>query len=396
MRIAAVHYTAPPVPGGVEAVLGAHARVLRERGHDVRVIAGRGDAELVPEADSRHPGVERVYTGLGRGEFDGALFEELSGRLAEALAPLLEDRDVVVAHNVLTMPFNLPLAVALTALQRPLVAWTHDLAFSNPRYRDWQRPGLPYSLMRTPQPGTTYVTISSERARELRALMGVEARIVANGVDAFQLAAVPASTRALLARAGLRDADPLLLVPLRITRRKRLELALEAVPLLRAREPRLGMLVSGPLGPHSADNRAYAAQLLEQRARLQLDGAVAFLFEQAGEGPHPVGDEDIAALYRVADAVLLPSESEGFGLPVLEAALARVPVVAADLPVLREVGRSLHLFPAAGGAAEVASALGEALAEPATVERRRVRATHDWSAVGRIVEAVLAEVAGAG
>jgi hypothetical protein len=57
-RLALLHYTAAPVTGGVEAIMATHARLLREAGHDVRVIAGRGDAELVPEADSRHPEVE--------------------------------------------------------------------------------------------------------------------------------------------------------------------------------------------------------------------------------------------------------------------------------------------------------------------------------------------------
>ncbi|HEX6548663.1 MAG TPA: glycosyltransferase family 4 protein [Candidatus Dormibacteraeota bacterium] len=393
MKVALVHYTAPPVAGGVEAVLGAHARLLGERGHDVRVIAGRGDATLVPEVDSRHPDVERLYLGLGRAEFDEALFNGLRNHLAAELAPLLADSEVVVAHNVLTMPFNLPLAAALSAAGKPLIAWTHDLAFINPRYRDWQHSGFPYSLMRIAQPGVRYVAVSRERATEIEQLLEVAAEAVPNGIDSDQLTGIGAHARALLERAGVSAADPLVLVPLRITRRKRLELALAAAAELLPSEPRLALVVTGPLGAHSADNRDYAASLLEQRAQLALDGVVAFLFELAGEGPHPVSDQDMTALYRAADVVLLPSESEGFGLPVLEAALVRAPMVCADLPVLREVGRSLHLFPAAGGASDVATALRAALAEPHVAERRRVRAEHDWRAVAPRLEALLAEVA---
>ena len=42
MKIGLVHYTAPPVVGGVEAILAKHARLMTEAGHHVCVIAGRG------------------------------------------------------------------------------------------------------------------------------------------------------------------------------------------------------------------------------------------------------------------------------------------------------------------------------------------------------------------
>jgi glycosyltransferase involved in cell wall biosynthesis len=48
--------------------------------------------------------------------------------------------------------------------------------------------------------------------------------------------------------------------------------------------------------------------------------------------------EALAALYRRTRAVLLPSTAEGFGLPITEALSCGAPVVASDLPVLREVG----------------------------------------------------------
>lgn len=46
----------------------------------------------------------------------------------------------------------------------------------------------------------------------------------------------------------------------------------------------------------------------------------------------------LAAVYRRAAIVLLPSEREGFGLPIVEALACGTPVVASDLPALREVG----------------------------------------------------------
>lgn len=50
-----------------------------------------------------------------------------------------------------------------------------------------------------------------------------------------------------------------------------------------------------------------------------------------------VSDEDLAAIYSGARALVFPSDDEGFGLPPVEALACGTPVVASDIPVLREV-----------------------------------------------------------
>jgi glycosyltransferase involved in cell wall biosynthesis len=50
-----------------------------------------------------------------------------------------------------------------------------------------------------------------------------------------------------------------------------------------------------------------------------------------------VSDDDLAAIYSGARALVFPSDDEGFGLPTIEALACGTPVVASDLPVLREV-----------------------------------------------------------
>jgi glycosyltransferase involved in cell wall biosynthesis len=62
-----------------------------------------------------------------------------------------------------------------------------------------------------------------------------------------------------------------------------------------------------------------------------------------------VSDEMLLELYRRASALLAPSEGEGFGLPLIEAAQHGIPIIARDLPVFREV---------AGEHAEYFSGLG--------------------------------------
>jgi glycosyltransferase involved in cell wall biosynthesis len=379
-------------------VLGHHARLLAARGHDVRVIAGRGEAHRLAELDSRHPDVERLALALARGEAAPAEFEALCQRLREGLFPLLADRDVVIAHNVLTMPFDLPLAAVLPEAGVPVIAWTHDVAWTNPRYAAYRRTGWPYDLLRRPSPAVRYVAISEVRRRELAGVLGVDPatiRVVPNGIDALAFWGISSPTRELAARAGLLEGRPLVLVPVRITRRKRLELALEAAARLRERHPHLRMTVSGPLGPHTGANRAYAEELLALQARLGLERAVPFLFQFGDPGVHPVSDPMLGELYRLADVVLLPSESEGFGLPVLEAALSRAPMVAADLEVLHEVaGGGLFTFPAGGGPEAVAGAVEKALASPASTLRTRVLDRHDWPAVADEIERVVEEAGG--
>jgi glycosyltransferase involved in cell wall biosynthesis len=50
-----------------------------------------------------------------------------------------------------------------------------------------------------------------------------------------------------------------------------------------------------------------------------------------------VSDEELAAIYTGARALVMPSDDEGFGLPTVEALACGTPVVACDVPAMREV-----------------------------------------------------------
>ncbi len=74
-----------------------------------------------------------------------------------------------------------------------------------------------------------------------------------------------------------------------------------------------------------------------------------------------VSDEDLAALYSGAHALVVASKDEGFGLPAVEALACGTPVVACEVPALREVLDGRITFVPAGdlkaliGAAEAAT-----------------------------------------
>lgn len=57
-----------------------------------------------------------------------------------------------------------------------------------------------------------------------------------------------------------------------------------------------------------------------------------------------VAADDRAALYQSASLFVMPSLYEGFGIPILEAMLSKCPVVAADIPVLKETGGDAALY----------------------------------------------------
>jgi hypothetical protein len=75
-RIAILHYSAPPVVGGVEAVIQAHVRGLIRAGCQVTVVAGKGTRqalpkgsgfELIPEMDSQHAEILQCSRELEQG-----------------------------------------------------------------------------------------------------------------------------------------------------------------------------------------------------------------------------------------------------------------------------------------------------------------------------------------
>ncbi len=129
--------------------------------------------------------------------------------------------------------------------------------------------------------------------------------------------------------------------------RKRIDVLLDVVAEVRRTVPELTLVKVG--GEWTAGHR-------EQLNRLGLNNAV---LHKSG-----VSRTELAEVYRRAPVVLVPSEAEGFGLPVIEALACGAAVVASDLPALCEVGGEVVTYRAVGDVPAWSEAVQELLNHP--------------------------------
>lgn len=129
-------------------------------------------------------------------------------------------------------------------------------------------------------------------------------------------------------------------------------------------------------GPHTP----YARDVMSEAARLGVSARVRLLGY--------VDDAQLLDLYARAGALVFPSRYEGFGLPPLQAFAAGLPVVAADIAVVREVLGGFAWYCGPGDDKAFSAALADALSMTSDgrtrIEQARAHArTYSWSDVAQ-------------
>jgi glycosyltransferase-like protein len=312
-----VTYSTKP-RGGVVHLL-ALAEALAKRSFPIQIVA-LGDEKVGFHRPVAVP-CSFVAPPEPAPELDARVFDAIDAleaglvERARALPPVLHVQDCIAARAALRVrDGGAPVRVVRTV--------HHVDDFTTPSLVECQR--------RSILDPDRVLVVSRTWQKRLADEYGVKADVVTNGVDIDRFAAAPAPgvAAALRARAGAEDRFLILTVG-GIEPRKGTDHLFRALSLLRQRWVRPPVLAI--IGGHSfQDHTPYRDRVIAAMADLDLE----FGRDVAVLGTVP--DEEMAAWYHAADAFAFPSVNEGFGLAVLEAMAAGLPVVLTDLAVFAE------------------------------------------------------------
>jgi glycosyltransferase-like protein len=238
-----------------------------------------------------------------------------------ASRPELADFDVLHAHDGIGA--NALADLRECGLIRGYLRTVHHVdRFADPRVQALEA--------RSIRAASGVLCVSEVWQQRLRDEFGISAARVTNGVDLARFVPERSSRDQQLAqRLGLR-AHPVVLTVGGIEARKNTRALLQAFISLRRRLPSAQLVIAGgaSLLDHDAETRRFADE-----------AAAADLRIGVGQPIVPAGvltDDEMPALYRLADVLAMPSLLEGFGLAALEARACGTPAVVSERPPFTE------------------------------------------------------------
>ena len=377
--VALLTYSVKPRGGVVHTLHLAEA--LHEAGYPVRVVALGDPAEgffrpvrapctIVPAPPHLPTLEERVFASVD------ALATGLSGLTGNY--PVWHAQDCISARAACQIRDG-------CADGAPLVVRTvhHVDDFTTQALIDCQRQAIA-------EPDQVLV-VSEQWRRIIAEDYGISATVVRNGVDLDRYRSADRRLAAALRESTGAGGRPLVLTVGGIEPRKGSDTLVRAIALMRrgGHDPVLAVV-----GGHSfQDYRAYRDHVFSLLPDLGLTvGRDVVLLGT-------VADAELPAWFAAADVFAFPSTKEGWGLAVLEAMSAGLPVVASDLPVFREYlrpDRDALLVPV-GDPAALAGALTSVIRDPClgqrlSAEAQVMAATFTWTATAAQHRAIYASL----
>jgi len=396
-NIAFIHYSSPPVIGGVEFVMEAQVRFLASRGHKIKVISGKGkrflpemDFTCIPEVYSLNQVNTKVQEELKERKTDS--FLSLKSYLREKLEEELKGFDVVIAHNFFTMPFNMALTAACheLAMEKEFIVWIHDSPYFDPSYSDFldsiDQESHPWNLLRRALPETTYVALTEARRKKAIELLGIpkeKIKIVPNGIDIFRLLNLCDELRKIAEYYSLWEKGWIGIFPARLISRKNVELAIKIIAEMKRQGTDSILIITGPPDAHREGEEYFYClkNLVEEK---KVEDRIVFLAKYpSGDGYFKVGFNLLRSLYLISDFLLITSFQEGFGIPLLEGAIFKLPVFCSDIPPLREIGKEgVYFFSLKESPEKIAQRIIKILKtlKPLNLFHKVLR-TYDWERV---------------
>lgn len=367
MRIGMICPYSFDVPGGVQSHVLQLAEVMRERGHEVSVLAPASPHASLPDyVVSAGKAVPIPYNGsVARLRFGPATHRKVKKWLAEG------DFDVLHLHEPNAPSLSM---LALNIAEGPIVATFHTSTTKSLTLTVFQ--GI---LRPMHEKIVGRIAVSDLARRWQMEALGSDAVEIPNGVDVDSFAL--ASRLDGYPRAG----KTVLFLGRYDEPRKGMAVLLGALPRLVQRFADVELLIVG-----RGDEEQLRSQAGELAVHLRFLGQV----DDAGK----------ASAMRSADVYCAPNTGgESFGIVLVEAMAAGTPVVASDLDAFRRVLRDGEvgcLVPVDDSAA-LADALISVLDDEA-MQQRYVAAgseavrRYDWSVVATQIMRVYETVAGAG
>ena len=399
-EIAILHYSYPPVIGGVEFIMEGHARVLARNGYSVQIISGAGaskvnnvDVRIIENFSADSPITKTVQKELLAGEVTDN-FKTLKTQLKTDIIKALEDIEVCFIHNVLTMHFNMALTAALHEVidefhsSKKFYAWCHDASLNQQHYSLPQANTYPWNLLGTFNKNSEYIAISGLRQTELSKLFKVEPgdiSVVPDGIDVQSFLGIKDIVWDIAAELDLFNQELVMFFPSRILRRKNYELAIKITAGIKKIMPKCKLLFTGPPDPHNPAAAQYLKELRLLIKELDLEQEAVFIHDlkEKYQEKFKIGYIELQNLYSLSDILLLTSSQEGFGLPMLEAAAKRLPIACSDIPPCLEVtDKNALIFGLEDDPEEIAERIIEFLRKQPTYKMfRRLMSDYSWEAI---------------
>ena len=347
--------------GGMNVFVRELGAALAQAGVSVRTYVRRADAST-PDVVTVEPGFEVCQITAGAFDLDK---HQLPGVIDEFADGVRKDIEQLGEAQVLHANYWLSAQAAHRIkheLSLPLVTTFHTLARVKSAGGDVDdddessaRAEAEAAIIGCSDIVTAATAVEAAELRDLYRADPARIEWISPGVDRAFFS--PGDQNAARRASGL-TASPTVLFVGRIQPLKGLDLAVDAISLLRHQDAQL-VIVGGPSG----DEGAATERAIRQRiSELGLEHRVTWCPPK----PHHL----LSSYYRAADVVVVPSRSESFGLVALEAAACGTPVVASDVGGLSQLvvdGETGLLVPRT--AERFASALDLVLGHPSLADR---------------------------